>query len=156
VTWARGKEAVRRLLDDRELDRVPLSSEHAERLLAESEAHLASAAEIVSRDPVGGYQLAYDAARKACVALLAVQGLRATSKGGHIAVQETMREQFGGIAGSRAFDAFGRMRRRRADTEYPDLDTPTMTAADAQEGIGQAREIVGAAETLLIELGPFS
>src|SRR5438128_1891110 len=146
MTWHRGREAVQRLLDDDELERVPPSSEHARRLLDESESHLASATDIALRDPTGAYQLAYDAARKACAALLAVQGLRATSKGGHIAVQETMREQFGGARGTHAFDAFGRMRRRRADTEYPDLDTPTMTAEDVDEGIGQARAIVEAAE----------
>jgi phage tail tape-measure protein len=35
--------------------------------------------------------LAYDAARQACVALLAQQGLRPTTAGGHYAVEEIIR-----------------------------------------------------------------
>ena len=43
----------------------------------------------------GAYQPPYDALRKAAAALLAVQGLRATSRGGHIAIQDAVRAQFG-------------------------------------------------------------
>ena len=35
------------------------------------------------------------AARQACVALLAQQGLRPTTAGGHYAVEEAIRAQFG-------------------------------------------------------------
>ena len=96
--------------------------------------------------------MAYDAARKACSALLATQGLRATSSGGHVAVQETVTEQFGPV-----FRSFSRMRRRRRESEYPDLDTPTLDTDDAEYGISQAAEIVDAANQLLAsgELPPF-
>ena len=41
------------------------------------------------------YQLAYDALRKSAASLLEAQGLRATSRGGHVAVQDGVIAQFG-------------------------------------------------------------
>jgi hypothetical protein len=60
---------------------VSPSAELAGRLLDEAERHLASARTVADDDPAGSYQLAHDAARKACAALLAAQGLRATPAG---------------------------------------------------------------------------
>ncbi len=152
MSWKRGRETIERLLDDAEMDRVVPSDELADRLMGDASTHLESASAIRDVDPTGAYQLAYDAARKACRALLAVQGLRATTRGGHLAVQDAVREQFGPV-----FAPFARMRRRRRDSEYPDLDTPTITEADADEGIEKAAEIVEAAARLLEtgELSPF-
>jgi hypothetical protein len=45
--------------------------------------------------PDSSIVLAYDAARQACVALLAQQGLRPTTSGGHYAIEEAIRVQFG-------------------------------------------------------------
>ena len=66
-----------------ELERVTPDAALAARLLADGTRHIESArsAERLS-DLTGAYQLAYDALRKAAAALLAVQGLRATSRGG--------------------------------------------------------------------------
>jgi len=140
MPWQRGREAIERLLDDAEAERVVPSDDLADRLMDDASAHLESARAIRDFDPTGAYQLAYGAARKACSALLAVQGPRATTRGGHVAVQE----QFG-----RVFAPFARMRRRRRDSEYPDLDTPNITEADADEGIRKAAEMVEAAARLL-------
>lgn len=41
-------------------------------------------------DLSGFYQLAYDAFRTSAASLLAVQGPRATSRGGHIAIQDAV------------------------------------------------------------------
>lgn len=152
MSWQRGRETIEGLLDNAEMERVVPSDELADRLMGDASAHLESARAIRDVDPTGAYQLAYDAARKACNALLAVQGLRATTRGGHVAVQDAVREQFGPV-----FAPFARMRRRRRDSEYPDLDTPTITEADADEGIEKAAEIVEAAARLLEtgELSPF-
>lgn len=69
-----------------DLENVTASTENAARLLAEAERHLRSAQLVAEADPAGGYDLLYAAARKSMAAVLAVQGLRATSKGGHVAV----------------------------------------------------------------------
>jgi hypothetical protein len=148
----RGRQVIEGLLGTTQLERVVPSGELGGRLMHDARTHLASARSLQEADPAGAYQLAYDAARKACSALLAVQGLRATSRGGHIAVQEAVREQFGP-----EFAAFARMRRRRRESEYPDVNTPTIVHVDAAEGIEQASAIVQAAGGLIASgaVGPF-
>jgi hypothetical protein len=140
VTWERGRERVGELLARGELEAVTASQVLAGRLVTEAEKHLAAAAQIAAMDEAGAYQLAYDAARKACAALLAQQGLRATTKGGHIAVQDTVDAQFGGKGGMASFGSISRMRRKRAASEYPDMSTPTTTAGQppATPGAGHA------------------
>jgi hypothetical protein len=70
--------------------------------------------------------LAYNAARKACVALLAQQGLRTKSGGHHVTTEHVVRAQFGG-----PFDAFSSLRRRRAEIEYPRFPGDVVTADEA-------------------------
>lgn len=65
-----------------------------------SPTHIGLAAQGTDSDPAGALQLAYDAARKAAAALLATQGLRATTRGGHIAVLEAARAQFNDKGGA--------------------------------------------------------
>jgi hypothetical protein len=144
MTWERGRRAIERLIEEDEMERVVPSDTLAGRLMDDGVAHLASARAIAGLDPAGAFQLAYDAARKACTALLAVQGLRPTSRGGHRALQDAVREQFGPV-----FAAFDRMRRRRRDSEYPDSCTPTITRDDADEGIEKAEAMLKAARELL-------
>lgn len=148
MTWGRERTAVEQLLRDGELQEVQPSPELAERLMEDASRHLASARAIASSDPNGAYQLAYDAARKACAALPAPQGLRATTRGGHVAVQDAARNQFNGDGGLPAFRAFSRLRRARAAREYPDVGTPTTTSEDVDDALRAAAEIVAAARQL--------
>ena len=152
MPWERGRATIERLLEDGELERVTPSTELAARLMDDASTHLSSADAIMAVDPTGAYQLAYDAARKACSALLALQGLRATTRGGHVAVQDAVREQFGPV-----FAPYGRMRRRRRDSEYPDVETPAVTVADAEEGVAEAAAMVDAAARLIEsdQISPF-
>jgi hypothetical protein len=150
MTWQRGRETVDRLLEMRELERVQPSEAVADRLLSDARAHLASADSIVATDAPGALQLAYDAARKACTALLATQGLRPTTSGGHVAVQTAIEEQFNGPSGVQSFARFSRLRRRRAASEYPaDMTTPTVDVDEARSGIDVATQIVDDADRLL-------
>lgn len=75
--------------------------------------HLDSALLVANTDPDGAYTLLYDAARKSLVAVLQAQGLRATSKGGHYAIQEAITAQFTKPPPRDAFRPFGRLRRSR-------------------------------------------
>jgi hypothetical protein len=79
------------MLADHQLQRVPASREHADRLIAQARDHLRSAAEICDTDPSGGYALVYDAARKALTAVIENQGIRPTTRGGHLAAYEAVR-----------------------------------------------------------------
>ena len=94
MTWARGRDVIERLLREGELDSVVASNEVAAQLLTTAQAHVALAAHGVDDDPAGALQLSYDAARKASAAPLAIQGVRATTRGGHIAVIDAVRAQF--------------------------------------------------------------
>lgn len=149
MSWERGRATVEQLLDNGELDLVNASSDLAGRLMDDAARHIASARLVAATDPNGAYQLAYDAARKACSALLAAQGLRATTRGGHVAVQEVVRDQFNGKDGVPAFKAFPRLRRTRAANEYPDVDTPTTTVEDVADAINAASAIEAAARQIL-------
>lgn len=140
----KGGDTIERLLGDGLLDQVAPNEALARRLIAAARGHLVAGAAIREIDATGAYQLAYDASRKSGAALLAVQGLRATTRGGHVAVQDAVQAQFG-----KAFSTFSRMRRRRNAGEYPDLDTPTITTDDADEGLADAAAMVEAAAALL-------
>ena len=157
MSWERGRADIERLLEDGELERVKPSVEVASRLVASAEAHIALAGKGVDDDPAGALQLSYDAARKASAALLAVQGLRATTRGGHIAVIDAVRAQFNDRGGMEVFGRLHRLRRRRNTTEYPDLDSPTVTDGDAAQALATARETVDAVKRLIDsgKLDPF-
>jgi hypothetical protein len=149
MSWERGRNDIERLLADGELERVVPSTEVAGRLLADAEAHLSLASKGITDDPAGALQLSYDAARKSSAALLAVQGLRSTTRGGHIAVIDAVKAQFNDRGG---MDIFGRLhvlRRRRNRTEYPDLDSPGVNEDDARQALETAQATLVAAKRLL-------
>ena len=81
--------------------------------------------------------------------MLAVQGLRATSRGGHIAVQDTVIAQFGDTV--RCFRAFSRLRRNRNRFEYPGDAASEPTADDVDDALNVAREAVDRAATIVRE-----
>jgi hypothetical protein len=108
--WRKGQEEVARLIEQRHLQQVAADSGTAAALLASAARHVESARLTADADPEAAYALAYDAARKSATALLAHQGLRPTTAGGHVAVVDAMRSQFPGVPGLTSLD---RLRRRR-------------------------------------------
>jgi hypothetical protein len=108
---------------------------------------LASAKALLDIDPDSTYTLAYDAARFACTALLAQQGLRPTTNGGHYAVEQVVRAQF-----QSHFQSYGTLRRRRHELEYPSAPDAGTTPEEAAEACGSAQAIIEAAGKLLPHL----
>jgi hypothetical protein len=106
---------------------------------------------LVDADAHSAYVLAYDAARFACISLLAQQGMRATTDGGHYAVERAVRAQFG-----EGFRPFADLRRRRNELEYPRLPADTATADEAQQAVEVAERLIAAADTLLGQLSFFA
>ena len=94
--------------------------------------------------------LAYDAARQALTALLTHQGLRPTTKGGHYAVEQAARAQFG-----QGFRQFGALRRRRNELEYPERPGDEASVDEASDAVEHAEAIITAANGLLDQLGLF-
>jgi hypothetical protein len=91
--WARGREEILGMLERQELTEVTANAELADCLLATARQHLASVRLLAASDPYLAYVAVYDAIRKALSALLQVQGLRATTSGGHLAVMHAVHAQ---------------------------------------------------------------
>jgi hypothetical protein len=148
--WPRGEAEVEELLRHRSLERVAGAAADGTALLAQAERTAATAVGLVTTDAYSAYVLAYDATRFACVALLAQQGLRATTSGGHYAVERAVRAQFGS-----GFRPFGDLRRRRNELEYPRLPADTAGQDEATQAIEVARQLMSAAKALLGQLSFF-
>ena len=148
INPGQGRKTVQRLIDSGRLQMVTSSRTHAERLLKQSHNHLTSAAKTAEEDPEGAYSALYDAARKALVAVLEVQGLRPTSKGGHIVICEALQAQIDPPIGN-VVPVFNRMRRSRNGQEYPELGEPELTTRDVLEDLEKSKTIVEVAQKLL-------
>lgn len=149
MSWERGRTEVEQLITAGEIERVIPSIDLAGRLMADATAHVSLASKGVEDDPAGALQLSYDAARKTAAALLAVQGLRSTTRGGHIALMDAVRAQFNDRGGMEVFGRLHGLRRRRNRTEYPDEESPGVNEDDARQALEIARVVIDAAERLL-------
>ena len=87
--WARGEAEIEQLLSRRELEHVTGAAADGRPLLRQAKTTAATAATLVQTDAYSAYILAYDAARFACTALLAQQGLRPTTSEAQQAVTDT-------------------------------------------------------------------
>jgi len=148
--WQRGEAEIERLLAEGELQSLTGAAADGEQWLSKARRTLSTANGAAGADPDSAFTLAYDAARFACTALLAQQGLRATTKGGHYVVEVAVRGQFGAT-----FDRYGGLRRQRNDIEYPVMVAARLMPEDAQSAITVATELIDAAEQLLPHLGLF-
>ena len=88
--------------------------------------------------------------RFACAALLAQQGLRPTTGGGHLAIEQAMRAQFGDT-----FKPFRDLRIRRNELEYPTFPDEAVEPDEAGEAIATAASLIDAARKLLPHLSFF-
>jgi hypothetical protein len=148
MSWEPGCERVRELIDAGEVEQVTRDLAMARRMLEDAGRHLITASQAkMAGDLSGAYQLAYDALRKSAASLLEAQGLRATSRGGHLAVQEVVTAQFGAVV--RAFRSFGRIRRTRNSFEYPTSNSPGPADDDIDDAIAVATQAREAATTIL-------
>ena len=137
-------------MDVGELQKVQGAEANGQSLLDKAMRTLASARTLLEIDPDSSYSLAYDAARFACTALLAQQGLRPTTSGGHYAVEQVVRAQF-----QAHFQSYGTLRRRRHELEYPTALGGGTTPEEATEACESADAILEAAGKLLPHLGFF-
>ena len=96
MTWAPGRDVLERLVAEGQLAHISGSAADGTHLIASASALLLSATREQSANPEAAYVLGYDAARKACTALIAQQGLRTRTTGHHVTVEQVVRAQFGG------------------------------------------------------------
>jgi hypothetical protein len=148
--WPRGEAQIEQLIANKQLQQVVGGQANGAHLLQKASRTLETAGEIVDQDPDSAYVLAYDAARYSGTAILAQQGLRPTTAGGHYAVEVALRAQCGD-----GFRPFGAMRRRRNELEYPTGPGETTTCAEAHKAIQGAEGLLQVAKQLLPTLSIF-
>ncbi len=148
--WTPGAAVIERLLDERRLERVQGANADGSPWLERARRTITAARAVEQTSPDSAFVLAYDAARQACTALLAQQGLRPTTSGGHYAVEESVRAQFGAV-----LRPFGALRRRRNELEYPTDPTDEASAGEAADGIQAAADLIEAATKIFPGLGFF-
>lgn len=148
--WAQGQAEVEELVASRQLQQITGAAAEGEPLLDKASRTLTTAETIASDDPDSAFVLAYDSARYAGTALLAHQGLRPTTSGGHYAVEVALRAQFGD-----GFRSFGALRRRRNELEYPTNPGEIASQNEAAEAIQDAHTLLAAAQQLLPRLSLF-
>jgi hypothetical protein len=149
--WARGEAQIEQLIAAGHLEHVSGAQADGNPLLEQARKTAATAEKLTSDDAYSAYVLAYDAARFACIALLAQQGLRATTSGGHYAVERAVRAQFGD-----GFRPFGVLRRRRNELEYPHNPTDSADPAEATEAASTAQLLITAAAQILPQVTFFA
>jgi hypothetical protein len=149
--WPRGEAEIDLMLAGGDLQTLIAAPADGGQLLRKARRTLDTATAVADTDPDSAFTLAYDAVRFACRGLLAQQGLRPTSRGGHYAVEMAVRSQFGAT-----FDRYGGLRRQRNDIEYPVTTAGPLTPESARSAIAVATDLIDAAEQLLPLLGLFS
>lgn len=151
--WQRGATEIQQLIAEGHLERLRGSAMNGAPWIAQARESLEVAESAADRNPGPAYAVAYDASRLAAWAVLAQQGLRVTTRGGHAAAATAVRAQFGN-----AFTVLQAHRVRRNGIEYGTRDgapADTVTADEAHEAIEDALAMIDAAERLLPELGVF-
>ena len=133
------------LLNAGRLEHVPADRTAALTRLQVAETHLVTAAALVTVDNDVAYTALYDAARKAIVAHMLANGLRAPARmGAHEAVGIYANESIPDPAGS--MTQFQQMRRRRNKSEYDNL---LLGRQDVETDLRHATNIVAAVRSEL-------
>ena len=110
-----------------------------------------TAALILDSDPESALVLAYDAGRQIGTGLLAQQGLRPTTAGGHVAVTRVVIDQFNG-----RFTGLDTLRRRRNELQYPSYPGDQVDYREAGAAIATVRGLLSDAAKLLPAIGFFT
>lgn len=141
------------MIERQELAQVTANEELAHRLIATARQHLVSVRLLTDTDPYLAYVAVYDAIRKALSALLQIQGLRATTSGGHLAIMHAVQAQFGASMGA-ILRPVDRIRVTRHEAEYP--GQATYLDQDAVlDDLPRAEAVVEAVAKALPHLSPF-
>jgi hypothetical protein len=143
--WNQGRETIDAHIARGAIEHVPASREAAEAELVRARTHLVSARRLLDSDPEGAYTLAYDGARRALAAVLQNQGLRVTSRGGHVTVYEAVLAQLEPPLGA-LLRPFNRMRARRNEVACRSSEAPSMTAEDVTADLSKVEALIEVAE----------
>lgn len=150
-TTPRGSGPINEMLNRKQLELVTPDSRLAQMQLDQARESLELASEQVAHRPEIALTVAYDASRKAVVAMLEAQGLRAKLPNAHLNVQNALSAQWSEALA----DEFGVVRKARNRIEYPDSSTDRATTRSAKRAVALAQELVNLASEQMPHLAPF-
>jgi hypothetical protein len=154
MRWNQGRAEIDKLIAEGELQRVPPNREHADQLLVQARKDLASAELLLDTNPKRAYESLYVGARMALTAVLENEGLRPTSRGGHIAPYVAVTAQLDPPMGT-MLRPFDRLRRTRNRSEYPSFTTPDVAPDNIRADLPVAASIVEVCGSVLDEMSPY-
>lgn len=157
--WPKGERTAQYLIDKGRLENIEAEelADFAKALIKRAALRLetTAVAALVGGDDEGAYVAAYDAYRISAEALLACQGLRATSgEGAHVAVEDVVSAQFAVAIPAFAKPTFERFRRGRHGAQYFDPGVAAITKADASWAIEKAAAALAGARRILTDEPP--
>lgn len=131
---------VDRLIDVGRIARIFRDQRLIKQLLEHANLHIESAELLVGcDDSIAAFQIAYDAVRKLCAALLAYHGFRTTSRGGHHALFECVSELSDELR--MYLVDFEVLRRQRNAYEYPAAAGKVPSDSQIQYAVATARAV---------------
>lgn len=121
------------LLNEDRLEQVPVDPDVCRQLLTQASNHLRTAASgIAGGDNEGGFQLAHDANRKACLALVLAIGHRPIGRGSHATTFEAAATIASNFGARQVVDDASNLRFVRNNAEY---EAETIDDAAAMEAV---------------------
>lgn len=144
------KVSLSDLLTEGSLERVSVDAAACTHLLTQARNHLRTAAAGVQiADPEGAFQLAYDACRKTCVALLLATGLRPRGNATHAVTFEAASAVADNFGGGRLVRDAANLRFVRHGAEYR---AETVSLDDAQDAIDLGAQLLDLLEPKVVQI----
>lgn len=152
LRWNQGRTTIDALIDQQRLVLVEPNRDHAMAMIEQARTHLVSARSLRVADPIGAFNLAYDAAKKSLAAILANEGIRAAGgEGGHAVLLQVALAQLDPPKGAQLRE-FTWMRQLRNDSSYPSPETPVATADDVTDALPAAAAILDIAVAVIPQM----
>lgn len=137
---AAAQVSLAKLLAEEVVERVPIDADVCAHLLRQSGNHLRTAiAGNEGGDPEGAFQLAYDACRKACLALVLATGLRPKGEAAHAVTFEAAAAIAANFGGRRLVEDASDLRFVRHGAEYR---AEAVKVEDSLDAIAIGEELV--------------
>lgn len=144
------KVSLNDLLNEGSLERVSVDAATCTHLLTQFRNHLRTAtAGVQTADPEGAFQLAYDACRKTCLALLLAMGLRPRGDASHAVTFEAAAAVADNFGGRRLVSDAANLRFVRHGAEYRE---ETVSLDDAQDAIDLGTELLDLLEPKVAQI----
>ena len=132
------RRSLNDLLNGLDLERVPVDGQTCQRLLDQARKHvLTASAGLDHHDAEGAFQIAYDACRKVCLALVLSMGLRPRGESEHRTTFEAAAAIADSVGGRTAVDDAADLRMVRNNTECRGVEVSQAEARDAIDIAGE-------------------